>query len=68
MTLPPMPPRPDGPQCARCRGPRVAFSAGEPGAGAAFLPHGLRICPTCDMGAPHAGPPVLLAYIKRGHA
>lgn len=71
VPLPPIPPRTDGPQCARCKGPRVAFPAGAPSgivAQAFPLPHGLRICPKCDMGGASAGPPVLLEYIRRGHA
>lgn len=56
----------DARRCARCSGPRVAFPAGALGA-AVNLPHGLRICPQCDMGGASAGPPVLLDYIRRGH-
>lgn len=63
--LPVQPERCDGPQCSRCGAPRVAFPAG--GHAVIPLPQGLRICIRCDMGAPYAGPPVLLDYIRRGH-
>ena len=67
MSLPPLSPRPDQPLC-RWHGnqqvPRVAFGV------TAYWPLAdghVLICPMCDMGAPHAGPPVMLDYLKRGH-
>jgi hypothetical protein len=67
-SLPPIPARPDNRECRWHSSPmpRIAFSAGAIGA-AVNLPQGIMICAVCDMVPPHAGPPVLLDYIRKGH-